>query len=253
VISGVHVHTISVGITDVGLKRSQNEDNFLINDALGLFIVADGMGGHAGGEMASSMAVLAIEEGYSAHTSEPDETRVFGPGERLQDAIAVAGMRVYDYGQQHVTFKGMGTTVVAVAVEGASAIMGHVGDSRCYHWRAGSITQVTNDHSLVNEKIEAGLLSVEEAKTHRLKNVITRSLGFSRAVKVDVNTVDLMLGDQLFLCSDGLSGLVEEGEISKHLASTPPQEAARGLVELALSRGGDDNITIVIVLFQEQQ
>ena len=243
------MQTISAGITDIGRKRSQNEDNFLINDRLNLFIVADGMGGHAGGDVASAMAVLAIEEAYENSVTDNALGALHGPQERLRDAIVMAGTQVYNHSQTEECFRGMGTTVVAVAVSDKIATVAHVGDSRCYHWRGDKLTQVTSDHSLVNEKIEAGLLSLEDAKTHRLKNVITRSLGFDRTVAVDVQSLEMKNADQLLLCSDGLSGLVSAKEMAEHLSSHSPQSAARALVELALIRGGEDNITVIITQF----
>ncbi len=241
----------SCGITDVGLKRGHNEDNYLINEELNLFVVADGMGGHAGGEYASAICVNTIEEIVTsmellgdAPIDSDDPVEV--ARERLRYAIRLAGRRIYEKASEEPEFHGMGTTAVVLLIEGSNAYIAHVGDSRCYLWRDGNIEQMTEDHSLVNHKIKLGLITEEEAKTHRMKNVITRSLGYQEDVEVDVAVRAVRNGDKFMLCSDGLSGHVENPEIGDLLGALGPQECARRLIELSCERGGDDNITSVI-------
>ncbi len=241
----------SCGITDVGLKRGHNEDNYLINEELSLFVVADGMGGHAGGEYASAICVNTIEEIVTsmelmAERPTDDEDPVEIARERLRYAIRLAGRRIYEKATEEPEFHGMGTTAVVLLVEGQNGYVAHVGDSRCYLVRDGKIEQVTEDHSLVNHKLKLGLITAEEAKTHKMKNVITRSLGYQEDVEVDVQVKAVRRGDRFMLCSDGLSGYVDGEELGEILAGMGPQEAARRLIELACERGGDDNITAVI-------
>jgi protein phosphatase len=145
----------------------------------------------------------------------------------------------------------MGTTALALLVDEGNAFVAHVGDSRAYRIREGRIEQLTEDHSLVNEKIRAGLLTPEEAKNHKLKNIITRSLGYMEDVEIDLQVCAVRRGDRFLLCSDGLSGLVEAGEMGEYALDMGPQEASRRLIELACERGGDDNITVVILRIDE--
>ncbi|MBN2798741.1 MAG: Stp1/IreP family PP2C-type Ser/Thr phosphatase [Deltaproteobacteria bacterium] len=246
----------SCGVTDVGLKRGHNEDNFLINEELHLFVVADGMGGHVGGEYASAIAVNTVEEivtSMELHEELPHEEDdpVEVTREKLRYAIRLAGRRIFEKAEEEPEFHGMGTTSVALLVDEGNAYIAHVGDSRLYMQRDGQIEQVTEDHSLVNEKVKAGLITKEEAKNHKMRNVITRSLGYQEDVEVDVEVRAVRRGDQFLICSDGLSGLVEDHEMGEHMTAHSPQEAARRLVELACERGGDDNITIIITRVDE--
>ena len=248
----------SCGMTDVGVKRTNNEDNFLINDELQLFVCCDGMGGHAGGEFASAIAVNTVEEVLSSVElrpedlgADPDDGPVELVREKLRYAVRLAGKRIYDKAQAEPEYKGMGTTALALLVEGGNAYVAHVGDSRGYLVREGRIEQLTEDHSLVNEKIKAGLLTPEEAKNHKLKNIITRSLGYMEDVEIDIAVQAVRRGDHFVLCSDGLSNLVETAEIGETTLDNGPQEACRRMIELACERGGDDNITVVIARVDE--
>lgn len=240
----------SCGITDVGMKRQNNEDNYLINDDLRLFVVADGMGGHAGGEYASQIAVTTVEEVLLNIQDErapegPDDGEVITQ-EKLRYAIRLAGKRIYERAQENSDFHGMGTTALVLLIRDGRSFVAHVGDSRCYHFQDGRVAQVTEDHSWVNEQIKAGLISKENARTHKLRNIITRSLGYFDEVDIDTQVRPIREGDAFLLCSDGLSNLVEEQELGAIVHGHAVQEAARRLVELANSRGGDDNITVVI-------
>ena len=247
---------ISSGITDVGLKRAHNEDNFLINEELNLFVVADGMGGHAGGEYASAIAVNTVEEIVTSLEVEGVEvTDATDPVEitrqKLSYAIRLAGRRIFDKAKEQPEYHGMGTTAVVLLVDGPNAFVAHVGDSRLYLLRDGQIEQVTEDHSLIAEKIRHGLITPEEAKNHRMRNVITRSLGYQEDVEVDIQVRAVRPGDQYLLCSDGLSGHVQAEELADVILQRRPQDAARYLIGLACDRGGDDNITAVIARIEE--
>jgi protein phosphatase len=242
------------GITDVGKKRDHNEDAFLVDESLGLFIVADGMGGHAGGATASRLAVETIRDHVrAARSADPD---LFGAGagveesrvpDVLRHAVEKACGVIYDTAQTAPDLSGMGTTVTAALVDGPSAFVAHVGDSRCYLLRGGNIYQVSEDHSLVNEQLKAGAISADEARTSRFKNIITRSVGFEQDVQVDLMGLEVEEGDRLVVCCDGLSNLVDDVEILELVEGTPLDEAPGRLVALANERGGDDNITVIVV------
>lgn len=249
----------SCGMTDVGVKRTNNEDNYLINDELSLFVVCDGMGGHVGGEFASAIAVNTVEEvlsNFEFHegefgTFDPDEGPVEVVREKLRYAVRLAGKRIFEKAQEEPEYRGMGTTCIVLLMDGGNAFLGHVGDSRAYVVREGRIEQLTEDHSLVNEKIKAGLITPEQARTHKLKNIITRSLGYTEDVEIDVQVRAVRRGDHFLMCSDGLSNPVETGEIGEIVLDSGPQDAARRLIELACQRGGDDNVTVLIARVDE--
>jgi len=247
-------------MTDVGVKRTNNEDNYLINDELSLFVVCDGMGGHVGGEFASAIAVNTVEEVLTSIEIQPDG-EAFDPQahdspvelmrEKLRYAIRLAGKRIYEKAEEEPEYKGMGTTCLALMVDNGNAFIAHVGDSRGYLVRDGRIEQLTEDHSLVNERLRAGLITEEEAKNHKLKNIITRSLGFMEDVEIDLQVRAIRRGDLFVLCSDGLSNLVETAEIGEITLDHSPQQASRTMIELACERGGDDNVTVVVVRVDE--
>jgi len=245
-------------MTDVGVKRTHNEDNFLINDELNLFVVCDGMGGHVGGEFASAIAVNTVEEVLTSVGVDAAELAMGPEGdmveitrERLRYAVRLAGRRIYDKANEEPEYRGMGTTCQALLIENGNAYIGHVGDSRAYLVRDGRIEQITEDHSLVNEKIKAGLLTPEEAKHHKLKNIITRSLGYMEDVEIDIHVQAIRRGDHYVLCSDGLSNLVEANEIGEAVLDHTPQSSSRHLIQLACERGGDDNVTVVVARIDE--
>ena len=240
----------SAGITNVGMKRQNNEDNYLINDGLGVYVVCDGMGGHAGGEYASQIAVTTVEEVLGNIRDEnPDvdgATDEQITQEKIKYAVRLAGQRIYERAQADPEFRGMGTTAVILLFRRGMAYLAHVGDSRGYLIRGGEITQRTEDHSWVNEQIKAGLITPETAKHHRFRNIITRSLGFQEEVEIDTQVLRAEPGDLYLLCSDGLSNLVEDAEMGEMLVENSFQETLHMLVEIACQRGGDDNITAVI-------
>jgi serine/threonine protein phosphatase PrpC len=240
--------------TDVGLRRQQNEDSYLVNADLGLYVVCDGMGGHAGGETASRLAVASVERELLAARLREDSP--FAAPAPLEDSPLAAALRqsieaacaaVFHKSREISELSGMGTTCIALLLHEHQAIVGHVGDSRAYFVRDGQAHQLTEDHSLVNEQVRAGLLTPEEAKRSRLKNVITRSVGFEEEVLVDVAGLTTRPRDLFLLCSDGLSNLVPIEDIRDALLQHPIEEVAGRLVDLANERGGDDNSTVIAV------
>ena len=238
--------------TDVGMKREHNEDSFLVNEDLGLYVVCDGMGGHAGGETASRLAVQTVErELLSAKLREDDPFATSAPladtplAGALREAVEGACAAVFRTSRANPELAGMGTTCIALLIRGTHALVGHVGDSRAYLIRGNDVHQLSDDHSLVNEQVRAGLLTEDEAKHSRLKNIITRSVGFEEDVLVDVLGIETQTGDRFLLCSDGLSNLMENEEIRDALLQNELDEVPGKLVQLANERGGDDNITVL--------
>ncbi len=248
----------AAGQTDVGQRRDHNEDSFLVDAGLGLFIVADGMGGHAGGGTASRLAVDTIQG--SVEEAREREPGLFGAPtgveesplpDVLREAVEAACTKIFQTAQGDPDLSGMGTTVTAALVDGRTAFIAHVGDSRCYLLRDSRIYQVSEDHSLVNEQLKAGAISQDEAKHSRFKNIITRSVGFEQQVQVDLMGIELETDDILLLCCDGLSNLVDDAEILHVMEEWPLEETPSQLIELANERGGDDNITVVVIRVQE--
>lgn len=241
------------GLTDIGRRRGRNEDSFLVNQELQLYIVADGMGGHSGGEFASRFAVNTIEEVIQSLSQDPEATVISGVnsdearfGDRLKYAIEVASQKIYDQALFDQELKGMGTTVACILMEKGVACVAHVGDSRVYLSRQGVCKQITDDHSLVSEQLKAGILSEKDVKKHKYKNIITRSVGYQEDVEIDIQYVELQPGDRFMICSDGLSNLVEDNVMAQTLSSVPIQDACRELINKANEMGGDDNITVVV-------
>ena len=244
----------SAARTDVGMKREHNEDSFLVNDDLGLFVVCDGMGGHAGGETASRLAVQTIEkELISAQLRNDDPVLVRGRarGVPARGRAARGGggrlLRGLPHQPRQSRAGGHGHHLHLAARPRRPRLLGHVGDSRAYLVRDGEVRQLSEDHSLVNEQVRAGLLTQEEAKHSRLKNIITRSVGFEEDVLVDVMGVETRAGDRFLLCSDGLSNLVEDARDRRAMSHDDVAQVPEMLIELANARGGDDNITVVAV------
>ncbi|MGZ8652885.1 MAG: Stp1/IreP family PP2C-type Ser/Thr phosphatase, partial [Actinomycetota bacterium] len=230
---------VAVGVaTDIGRIRERNEDSYLVEPPL--YAVADGMGGARGGAVASSMALDKVEELFH---------RGKGP---LGELIRSANRAVFERSVSDRNVSGMGTTLTAATVDEQGAHLGHVGDSRAYLLRAGSLRQLTDDHTLVNRMVKAGEITEQEAGVHPHRNVLTRSVGTEPEVDVDEEDVPLIDGDRLLLCSDGLTGMVTEPQIQAILEATPdPQDAADHLVKAANRAGGIDNITVVILDIHE--
>ncbi|HYX93293.1 MAG TPA: Stp1/IreP family PP2C-type Ser/Thr phosphatase [Myxococcaceae bacterium] len=245
---------VSAGLTDVGRKRTHNEDSFLVDDEIHLYVVADGMGGHAGGGTASRIAVETIDREVRAAWASPNSAfHVQGPlqdsplPEVLRSAVEKACMAIFTAAQHDPQLQGMGTTVIALLVKDDHALFAHVGDSRAYLVRGDLIQQISEDHSLVNEQIKAGMITPEEAKHSRYKNIITRSVGFEQEVQVDVMGLLIEPNDVFILCSDGLANMVEDRELLEMVQRSPIPELPRLFVDLANERGGDDNVTVIVV------
>ncbi len=255
----VRLKIVSSGLTDVGKKRDHNEDSFLIDEDLKLFVVADGMGGHAGGGTASRIAVETIDrELRQARTTQGSalEARTALQDSPVPEAIRAAVERaciaIYSKAQEDPRLAGMGTTVISLLLKDDQAFFAHVGDSRAYLVRGDLIQQISEDHSLVNEQIKAGMITPEEAKHSRYKNIITRSVGFEEEVQVDVMGLLSEPGDVFILCSDGMANMVEDPEILQVVRHFPLAEVPQKLIDLANERGGDDNITVIAVQVQAE-
>jgi serine/threonine protein phosphatase PrpC len=249
------MHLRLVGKTDVGMVRDHNEDSFAMDDDLGLVVVADGMGGHAAGEQASAIAVQSIPAWVREHLPMVTQWESAPQGESpqgrvLSGAVQRACYDIHSAARENPALQGMGTTVVTVWARGNRAAVAHVGDSRVYLSRNGHVLQITDDHSLVNEQVKAGVITEEQAKTSRFKNIITRSVGFEPDVAVDCYLLDLAAGDKFLLCSDGLSNFVESAEVGGALHSLPLDNVPDALIGLANQRGGDDNITVVCLAIE---
>jgi len=289
------VKLISWALSDVGSKRDHNEDSVLADDRLGLYAVADGMGGHQGGDRASQMAVEIVREKIGEVKDYDDAARrifereraegllpaypiapvpALGNGERdqptmppsselltdpdilarppaaaavLHAAARSAGRDIFDAAQHNPELAGMGTTLTALLFHGDRAYVTHVGDSRGFLFRDGHIEQLTEDHSWVAEQVRAGIMTEAEAAESGFKHIITRSVGFERDVDLDLLSVAVLPGDCYLLCSDGMSNYVSTEELGRLLTSTYYRQCPQLLVDLANERGGDDNITVVVV------
>jgi serine/threonine protein phosphatase PrpC len=246
------VRIIAWPATDVGRVRSHNEDSHLVDATLGLYLVADGMGGHAGGAHASQLCVdvvaKVVKRGLDALTLVAPEHRTAAIAELLSVAASEASARIYDQANADHRLQGMGTTLTGLFMFGERAYVVHVGDSRAFLMRGGTCRQLTNDHSWLNEQVQAGLLSLEEAAQSDLKHIITRSVGFERFVEPDVVPLNVNLGDAFLLCSDGLSNYIEPEEIAELARDHWYADLPKLCLDLANRRGGDDNITVLVVL-----
>lgn len=247
------------GHTHVGMKRNHNEDNYLILTDENLCCVADGMGGHSSGEIASKIAVDELGEFFRMTSRDQDATWPFKMDKtrnydenRLATGIKLANKSIFDKASGDVKYKGMGTTIVSVHFTQDSAYVGHVGDSRVYFFRQGVLKQVTEDHSLLNDYLKAKKLTPEEIENFPHKNVIVRALGMKDTVQVDVTKVEAQQGDVFLLCSDGLSGMVTDPQMQDVLSRTAElDKACAQLIDLANAAGGNDNVTCVLARFHE--
>jgi len=235
-------------LTDIGRKRKQNQDAFAAVSELGVFLVADGMGGHRGGEIASAMASLKIPEVVNeALQSGHTEAKQI-----IAQAVISANLAIFNHSLENVELQGMGTTTTALFFRNNILTIGHVGDSRCYFMQPHGIWQATRDHSLVQEKLRAGIITREQAKHDRMKNIITRSVGYEPEVQVELYEVQVKPKDSFLICSDGLTGQISDDQIFEIVQKNLYQngdavEAVKLLIETANLNGGDDNITAVLV------
>src|ERR1700690_1725901 len=236
------------------MKRTHNEDNFSIVEERGLYLVANGMGGHASGEIANKMAVDSLREFFAATATDPERTwpykmdRAKGYEEnRLITGIKLANLRIYESAQRDARQRGMGTTIVALFAVEDGVYLAHVGDSRVYRMREGRLEQLTEDHSLLNDYIKMKRLTPEEIANFPHKNVIVRALGMKDTVKVDTRLEQPRAGDVYLLCSDGLSGPVSDPDMAEILGGTADlKSSATRLIAKGNENGGPDNITVVL-------
>ena len=234
-------------LSDIGIKRKQNQDSGLCRTDLGLFVVADGMGGHQGGERASQLCVQKIEEHVTQCTHIQNNDR-----ELLTQSIMIANQSIFNLAENDTELKGMGTTATILKISANLATIAQVGDSRVYYYNRSGIWQVTRDHSLVQEKLRAQLITRDQIKTDHMKNVITRSVGYETTIKTDIYTMEVEPGDHFLLCSDGLSGPLDDDLIFDILEEIDHfaldlNQAAQKLIQTANELGGDDNVTVLLV------
>ena len=238
------MHITCAGRTDVGIIRSGNEDSYLMVPDRGIFVVADGMGGHAAGEVASEMAVRFVARDLGSLKGLSDDQ----VAERMRVSVRTANSAIFQRTLTEHDKRGMGTTVTALVLYDTRFLIGQVGDSRCYLLRDGKLTQITKDHSYVQEQVDAGYLTPEQARSHPYSNVITRCVGANSDVMPDVYLGTVKPGDLFLLASDGLTGMLEDHQLADVLhADRMPQEQVDALVAEANRHGGLDNITAIIV------
>jgi PPM family protein phosphatase len=253
-VNAKQIHLDVAACSDTGRVRPINEDSYRISLDQNLFVLSDGLGGAAKGEVASAMAVEAVmstlrENGAAGSAGKPasraelsDETNF------LVHAIELANRQIHEHGMRDAGCRGMGSTIVAARICGTRLSLAHVGDSRAYLFRAETLQQLTSDHSLVAEQVRRGLMNHQQAAASELQSVLTRALGTEKSVDVDADEIELFPGDSLLLCSDGLTRMVSESEIAGIMAEAPAVRfAAERLVDRANENGGQDNITVVVV------
>jgi PPM family protein phosphatase len=258
-LEGEAVQIVSSGLSDVGRVRTNNEDSFRIVEPLNLFILSDGMGGEAHGEVASAMAVDVInkyceseKEDSGATVLDEAPANISAQTRRLKSAVAKANFQIYQAAQKNPEQRGMGATITALWLKDTLLSIAHVGDSRAYLLRSGNLQQLTNDHSLVAEQVRRGLITPQQAEESEMQSVLLRALGAHPEVEIDVDEVEIIPRDVLLLCSDGLTRMVTEPEIAGALqAETVPSAAAQRLIALANDNGGVDNVTVIVVRFED--
>jgi PPM family protein phosphatase len=250
-------HAIKVArLTDIGLHREQNEDIVASNLSIGLLLLADGMGGYRAGEVASEIAALTITADMTERMMQKRGVLEMGfwtARDMLASAVAHANKAIYEISQNEPTCEGMGTTLVACVFTDNQVVVGHIGDSRLYLLRERQLTQITQDHSLLQAQLDAGLISAEEAKVSVHKNLVTRALGVDPEVELEIQEIEVNLGDVFLLCSDGLTDSIEDSEIKTLLseAHQNPEHAAAKLIKAANVAGGKDNISVIIAVVMD--
>lgn len=237
--------------SDLGKVRETNEDNLYVDKEVGLFIVADGMGGHRAGEVASEMAVRVISSVIKEKVSEADKKNIFSV---IKKSISIANDEIYRKSRENPNLNGMGTTTVLALLNKNKFYIGNIGDSRAYLIRNSKITQLTEDHSLVADLVKTGQITKEEARVHPRRNVITRALGTREDIKADIKSINIKEGDYILLCTDGLTDMLRDEEIRDIILSPKNsiQGKCRELINKANEKGGRDNITVVLILFEKR-
>lgn len=248
-------------ISDVGLKRDGNEDSFSTDDSLGLYIVADGMGGHLAGEVASRIAVEMINKSFRKWIEEEAQANEFFgkpdsslslKGNYILSSIRLANKVVYEMAMEYKQYHGMGTTVVILLVTPTLIIAANVGDSRIYMLRAGELERLSKDHTIVSEQVEMGMMTEEEAATSPMKHILTRNFGSSETVEPDIFELEPSNNDRFVLCSDGLTDLVTDEEIFEMTQSEDdPENLCRKFIDTVLKRGAHDNTTVISVFLSD--
>lgn len=229
--------------SNIGRSRQNNEDNFYAEK--NIFIVADGMGGHLGGEVASRMAVDIIKKSMIKELSKKKGINLGGAA---QDAIMLANSRILSESRKKKELSGMGTTVTLCAIKDKDCLIANAGDSRAYYYSNGSFRQVTTDHSLVEEMVRAGQITAEQARYHPYKNVITNVVGYQQDIYIDTFWLEVSPGDKLLLCTDGLTSAVDDRGVLRSISmDATPKEICRDLIEKANMMGGPDNITVIVI------
>jgi len=240
----------AAGKTDIGVLRKSNEDSCYVDQRLGLFIVADGMGGHAAGEVASAMAVEVIREQLEPLLTAKEQPAKLLPA--LANAIQLANRTIEQAARDNPSWHGMGTTLTVLLLTGGQALLGHVGDSCLYRWRAGVLEQVSDDHSLVGDQLRRGLITPEQAAASTLRNVLLQAVGITPELEICRKQLPLEKGDGFLLCSDGLTGMLSDEQINGLLErEMEPESTSELLINQANSAGGGDNITAVLVRVDE--
>jgi PPM family protein phosphatase len=235
--------------SDTGRSRNNNEDSVAVDDAAGLAVLADGMGGYNAGEVASGMATAFIRAELGRWLTEASERATDGDVRRAMDiCVENANRAIFNAANSNAQYAGMGTTLLLVVLRETRALIGHVGDSRCYRLRDGSLTQITRDHSLLQEQIDAGLITPAQAAVSQHKNLVTRAVGVEDTVLLETHIHELLPGDKLLMCSDGLSDMIDDDLIAELLQQHDAlPEAAQALVDAANDAGGRDNISVILV------
>lgn len=235
--------------TDAGLTRDNNEDAYSCDEAAGVAVLADGMGGYNAGEVASRMAADMIRTEMGRWLTEAGAMATVQDIRRaLEICVSHANTAVYQAAHDNTQYSGMGTTLVAGVFRGSDLIIGHIGDSRCYRLRQGELVQITRDHSLLQEQIDAGLLTPEQAALSMNKNLVTRALGADDSVLLEVREHRVEAGDLYLMCSDGLSDMIRDADIARILQQPlEPEQRTKALVDTANAHGGRDNITVLLV------
>ena len=235
---------LAFGKSDIGKKRTTNQDSILMNDKIGLYAVADGMGGHKGGETASAMALDVINSAIEKINEKKSTTHIIP---FIKEAVSLASMKIYERSLMDESLRGMGTTLVSVYFYDKSAYISQVGDSRVYLYKDDELWKVTEDHSLINEQIRSGAITKKEAEKLNYKNVITRSVGFEEIVNVDVYIREVEKGDIFLLCSDGLTSMLDDEDIAEQITSKDLSASVDNLINKANESGGLDNVSVILL------
>ena len=249
----------SAAISDQGLKRKTNQDSYRSDDQCQLYLVADGMGGHKAGEVASALAVDTVEDFVRVATAGQEFTWPFGYDSRspfehnvLTTAVRMANSKVFQAAEQQEKYAGMGSTLVLVWVRDRKAFYTHIGDSRIYLLKKNRLQQLTEDHSLVQEQLTLGIITKDQVKDHSLRHVVTRAIGINQLTEIEMGELDLAPEDTLILCTDGLTDRLEDNTLQEILQKDSDlQTACKILVDAANGAGGDDNVTVLLLRFEE--